>query len=296
MEQESMKNIVEGCIKRWGSDSRTEKLEELVSLWLDNIDDGDKNIYLQLLKNFNYYSKKSENSYAKFIINNIKAIDLNIDKTIVVPLLKPKEGMSGAYKILRSVQVVGGLLSEMCPTNLTVFQKNYDINLIKNIVIVDDISGTGKTLETNLKYMHESYPDFFNNKMVYVSCLVTSEKAKLHIESNKNIYYWEYNITKKAFDYNNIFLGDEIEDVKEKIKIYEKKLSTARDESDIFGFKNSELLIAFSDDTPNNTLLSFWKESSSWKPIFPRAKRRLQPEWAKKNKTNIKLNITMMKS
>ncbi|WP_055669439.1 phosphoribosyltransferase-like protein [Desnuesiella massiliensis] len=296
MDQAIIDNIVKECIAKWGRDSRTERFEELVNLWLDKVHDGDKNIYLKLLKNFRYYSKKNENDYASFIINNIIKVDKDIEETIVIPLLKPEEGMSGAYKILRSIQVVGGLRAEVCPINLLNFEQKYDIDLIKNIIIVDDISGTGRTLEKSLKYMKESYPSFFHNKMVYVSCLVISEVAKSHIQLIKDIHFWQYDITKKAFDNGHIFSENEVESTKDKIKIYEKMLSTQKDESDIFGFENSELLIAFSDDTPNNTLLSFWKENNGWKPIFPRARRRQKPGWAKSNKTNIKLNISMMQN
>lgn len=293
MEEAKINDVVYRCLEKWGKDSRTETLYDDTIKWLNNVDERDKEIYLRLLYNFQYYSKKSENRYAEFVLKKVKEIDISINETIFIPLLKKEEGISGAHKLLRAIQVVGGLNSILFPQNLIVFENLYDLEVIKNIIVVDDISGSGKTLNDNLNYMKELYPNYFIRKKVYVTCLSTSEIAYKKIRKlmkSENISYWRYHITKKAFDGKYIFSQERCGDIKQRIKRYEKKLSTSN-YSDIFGFKQGELLVAFSDNTPNNTLLSFWKKKGAWDPIFPRARTSTRPSWANKSRKNIKSNI-----
>lgn len=291
MENKKIEAVVSKCKKKWGIDSKTANLMNLVDNWFDNIDQNDREIYLRLLDNFNYYTKESEGKYAKFVVKKIKEIDPLISESIIVPLLKQEEGISGAYKLVRSIQIAGGLNTALCPTSLATFEEEFDLNYIRNIIIVDDIAGTGNTLVKNFNYMKNKYPNFFIDKNIYLTCLVTTKIAKSEIKKNlKNDYtrYWTYHFIKKSFDENNIFKGDRCIYAKEKVKKYELKLSNSG-HSDIFGYKQSEILVAFSDNTPNNTLLSFWKEKDKWNPIFPRAKTTSCPAWVKNKKNAISL-------
>ncbi|WP_236896351.1 phosphoribosyltransferase [Clostridium beijerinckii] len=294
MKDKKVEEVVSRCIEKWGNDSRTDDLQKVIDGWLENIRENDRDIYLRLLYNFRYYSKKSENKYAQFVIRKVKEIDNSINESIFVPLLKTEEGISGAYKLIRCIQLIGGLNSVVCPTNLAKFEKDFGLDAIKNVIIVDDISGTGKTLSDNLKYMKELYPNFFINKNIYITCLVTTENANKQIRKqieNGKTRYWTYHIMKKSFEANNIFRKERCGNVKKRVEEYELLLSK-KDKSDIFGFKQSELLVAFSDNTPNNTLLSFWKKTNNWEPIFPRAKTASRPSWARNAKGNQKKNVT----
>lgn len=49
-------------------------------------------------------------------------------------------------------------------------------------------------------------------------------------------------------------------------------------ENDIFGFSKSESLVSFYNDTPNNTLGVFWKNTSKNNALFPRNNER-KPAW-----------------
>lgn len=74
-------------------DSRIDKFKKLVYIWISNIKDEDKKICLKLLRKLNYYSKKKENIYAKFIIDNIKNFDSKIQENIVIQLLEKEESL-----------------------------------------------------------------------------------------------------------------------------------------------------------------------------------------------------------
>lgn len=288
MNEEKFNYVVEKCIKNWGIDSRTEKLSNKVEQWIEYIDEDDKEIYLKLLYKFRYYNKKSENRYAEFVVRRIREIDEKISQSLIVPLLKKEEGISGAHKLIRSIQVIGKINSVVCPMNLIKFEQEYDLNFIKNIIIVDDISGTGKTLIDNLQYMEKTYPNYFENKNVYVTCLVTTKSAQKQINNKiikANIKYWKYDVIEKAFFEDNIFRKEKCNSIKSKVQKYEELLSDKK-RSDIFGYKQSELLVAFSDNTPNNTLLSFWKYGANWNPIFPRTGTGSKPDWAKKRRNS----------
>ncbi len=290
--QIKIKNTVEQFHNKYGQDSRTKNLNELVGLWLDNINDEDKEIFLKLLNNFSYYNKESIIKYANFIGDEVTKIDDDFNETIILPLTNEK-GMNGAYEIVRAIQQVNGLDKSICPVNLKYVEDTYPLNKIKNIIIVDDISGTGITFEKSVKYMINTYEKIFIEKNIYLSCIVMSEEAELKISKmcmNENMKYWRYDIIKKAFSENYIFSNVIAESSKEKVKKYELLLNNGNDNKNIFGFGNSELLVAFSDNTPNNTILSFWKEEKGWRPIFPRVKTRKAP-WAREIKNNMKRNI-----
>ena len=51
----------------------------------------------------------------------------------------------------------------------------------------------------------------------------------------------------------------------------------------ILGKDKSQCLLSFYNDTPNNTLSSFWFCSASWEPIFIRKKKQ-KPKWLKDKK------------
>lgn len=61
---------------------------------------------------------------------------------------------------------------------------------------------------------------------------------------------------------------------------YEKLISKGKC---ILGYEQSEALLAFFYDTPNNTLSSFWFENPDigWNPLFPRKRDLRSPNWGK---------------
>lgn len=58
-----------------------------------------------------------------------------------------------------------------------------------------------------------------------------------------------------------------------------QKLDLYKD-NDIFGFLGVESLVSFFNDTPNNTLGVFWKNTSKNKALFPRNIEE-KPAWMK---------------
>ncbi len=63
-----------------------------------------------------------------------------------------------------------------------------DFNLIDNIVIMDDLSGTGKTITKYIDSLHNRYPFITKHKKIYIMLIECTEQAENRISDfGKNI-------------------------------------------------------------------------------------------------------------
>ena len=92
----------------------------------------------------------------------------------------------------------------------------------------------------------------------------------------------------------------ELKDIREKhenafevIEKYSREVDVPEDYT--FGFKNSQALVSFYNNTPNNTIGLFWHEASGYQALFPRRKQE-KPNWMNNNPTNMRENKNRRKS
>ena len=133
---------------------------------------------------------------------------------------------------------------------------------IKNVVFVDDCSGTGNQFVEFLKRQKKSMV----GKRIILIAIEIVEDAKVYIDNYAkkhgiDIHIIAYSVKKKAFKTASDMEKNKFIEMSQKVKI---------DNKYILGFKNAEALMAFYNNSPNDTLGLFWFPSGENNPIFPR--------------------------
>lgn len=163
---------------------------------------------------------------------------------------------------------------------------NKDGQDIEYYIFLDDISGTGTQAKShfekiNYKHILDLNP---NAKILYFTLLRTSTSYELFNTELREIKFktiFELDDTYKCYgSESRHFVGKNASDAHTQEKEYSKnvckKYMIPKVESyEICGFKNSQLLLGFFYNTPNNTLPIFWFEDTSWSPVFKRYSKEI---------------------
>lgn len=271
------------CLKKWGEENRDEKIERfeiIYDKWIESIPIEHRDLIYKLIEKFEYYghsyvNKKLSELYFrvndKYSIDNNETLYTYIEKSDSVP------GSSIEYMLL--YLNVNNISQKNFCINIKKI-KDYKSEYIKNIVLIDDYSGSGESI---IKYLTKNL-SLFVGKNIYILLVTMSIDAKLNVEKefmdkDLNIYMESINIEPKAF--SKIGLNDdEIETKKEEFKTLSVKKEI---KNDVFGKNDTEGLVAFYNNTPNNTLKIFWKKTSKNNPLFPRTEKEI-PNWRKMKK------------
>lgn len=157
------------------------------------------------------------------------------------------------------------------------------LNRIRNIIFMDDIIGTGKTVIDFL----DTIKSKIIGKKIYLWVICITEYAKDRIklyasENNLEIIICSKREEKKAFEQGYIFNESDSEKNKKIVSNYENNLWKRPCEY-ILGKDDSQCLVSFYNDTPNNTLSSFWFKDQKHEPIFSR-KKKTKPKWFSERK------------
>lgn len=149
---------------------------------------------------------------------------------------------------------------------------------IKALVFVDDIIGSGKQLASAFSEFRNELSSFLVDRdvKVYVTAICGLEEGinLLEKEMNRADFKTEPYIVEQFSKADQCFseeseIYDSPKEVEEAQKIalfYGDKVKRGQ----AMGFENSQLLVTFSDNCPNNTLPIFWSRSN-WYPLFERS-------------------------
>ncbi|GAA0435403.1 hypothetical protein GCM10008983_09980 [Lentibacillus halophilus] len=268
---------------KWGSDNKTENLHNRLKSFILQIDDADndiREILLTLTEEFSYFSKANVNELLIHFNDQINnELQLKVDKTVfskIEGVGASKSKMDSSNTMLEEFKICNEISGDFTHS-LSALTKSA-LNRIDNIVIFDDIIGSGNTL---IKFLTSHAEKIVTTGVkIYVFCLVILESALEQVNcflerENINAEIKYYTIQPKAFKENYIF-GGEANTKQQRFKDYKrfKKMHN------ILGYENSQALVAFYRNTPNNTLSAFWWLSDNWKGLFPRNNRR--PDFMKK--------------
>ncbi|WP_038698329.1 phosphoribosyltransferase-like protein [Paenibacillus stellifer] len=174
--------------------------------------------------------------------------------------------------------------------------EKFHLTQVSNYIFIDDMIGTGETMEKFLKKFVSSFPDNQFIKLtditIYLIVLEACEEGVTRINAfcrNYNIRFCliKNNDHQKAFKADHVYDATCCDNNKEKIRTFERSIIRS---AYPLGYSESEALMAFYHNTPNNTLSSFWHEDSQWKGIFPR-KKHLKPN--SKEKKNAAKNVAL---
>lgn len=280
--------------------------------WLSNFKEKERESLLFLLTQFIYFSKLQIDNmlvsiyrdFYKYVIvenyrlNNNDTTDISSinnhfnnskRKSRFIPIGNPSESSSSLLGEFRKTNSIKKDLfierSELL--NLT-------LGDIEHFVFIDDICGSGhQAYNENKKYVSHIKNRFPHSKIHYYS-LVGLEEGLEYLNKKRDYDYLESVLrldkTYKCFSSESrIFKNNEDsinqDDLKEiceyyGIQLYESILLRQRyDVSQAnhhkLGYNDSQLLIGFYHNTPDNTLPIIWynEDMITWNPIFPRANK-----------------------
>lgn len=277
--------IVKTSIVAWDSAISSADIDS----WLENFDGSacgdekiEKKVALWILMNFSYFTDADIKELCISIFNkykHIKAIELKAigsdehineyiaQNTLFVPLGNPSE--SGSL-VLYSFRVANGLSKKL-------FEKNNE--KYRDVVLIDDVTITGEQAERYIDKIDVEYDN------LYFATFFATEDAIDNLKKSKNVKFinvMNLDMRTKIFDDESFMFSSEMT---KKIKglakyictYYGEKIVSAITNPDLkymkkfpLGFGDSQQLIGFRYNTPDNVLPIIWGDTGEWKKIFTR--------------------------
>lgn len=290
-----IQQVASDCVERWGVDKKTEnfsgKLGRFVSQLQDNNELGE--ILIELVKHYNYYTRKQIEIILQDIYNQIQ-FDLKLNrKETIYSRIEDDSKIDSSNNLLEEFKIINEI-----PNSYSHAIEKLDINQfndITNVIFIDDIIGSGKTIEKFLKKNKTK----LTKVNIYIFCIEILEEGKKFLEDYINKEQLSctiipVNIHSRAFNNVNIFNQYRTEK-EQKLRQFEETLFGSNRKF-VMGFENSQAIVSFYRDTPNNTLGSFWYSGANWTGLFPRNNDRpsFMNKRDKRSKGTMKYNMRKM--
>lgn len=263
--------VYDKCLKRWDADdARIKYFSENYDEWLVQLPEDTQEIVLQLLDMFEYYSQPKVNQFLLELEPKLRENEnYDADTSLYTPLASEK-GINNSsdyylftYKHLHDISKfrIARDLKQFAEASFEKF------SAIENIVIVDDYCGSGESLRKFL----EKRLNLLYGKHIFYMVTYIMEKALDKIQQMSKTLGLQIDVIyinkgKKAFDME--CFAQNAEEARTLIKNLSQKLNIHRNCR--LGKYNSEALVAFYNDTPNNDIGVFWYDSDIYFSIFPR--------------------------
>lgn len=235
-------------------------------LYKDCESEDEKELVIKLISDFFYMT---EDAYKKYIINIADSIKESClaDETVIYASAGNRETDSSQAIVynLRTLLAKRGGNSWQGANIFSVMSKSvlYDLdpNTIKNIYIIDEFNGSGKTILTRYKKVCQDIkslgkkPEDYNIQVIYI----TSISCAHEYVREQGVNLTSLNILKKGITFN-----DSIQDKNKAIKLIEKISSvlSIKFKSETMyplGYNNSEGLYYREDgNVPNSVFSIFW--------------------------------------
>lgn len=271
--------IKEVCKDKWAAgfeiDVKAKTALDKFDIWLSQIPDEYKELSLVLIQNLEYYSQRLTNKLLTELHNKLLEFPTVSDDNTIYAYIKSKDGKTNSsdeywtmYKLLNDIN------REFCYENINAIE-DWQWVYVENVVFIDDFSGTGKSFIKELQKNEER----FCGKNIYFITICIMEDAIQKIknysqEKNLSIFPIYYFMQKKTFTRD---LFESNMDAKTLLLALTMYLKIPKRESPL-GFDESESLVAFHNNTPNNTLPVIRYDTEEYTSLFPR-KHESKPLW-----------------
>ena len=263
----------ENITSRWGGMKVREDFAERIDMWLQAFPAENHAFLLELLMQFYYYSEerikdKVVELYAAFL----KEYQGDTNEVVYTKIIK-EQGVACSDILFITFWMQNNLMYSCAQNNILNLLEAEQIP--KELVVVDDYSGTGKTFIKSV------------NKMLQVNGLVKDTHfyfLTLHITQRAVRQIEEYakvvgiNIKIVTLDYSDeTFKNDYIYnaiDAEQKKRYYGEICKKHKVDRNALGFEDVASLVSFHYNTPNNTLGLFWQDLIDFAALFPRKKKQ----------------------
>ena len=282
------KEIVELCQKR-----RLYKGSEITTIqvraWLDQFkDNSQKRLMFSLLQNVKFYNEIESRE-------KIRVLHKEVQKDLAqMGAIRSADGRTKRDDILLSSfgppSKSGSYYARLYADENNIFVSNeirFDKiqealqgdNPIKAIVFVDDIISSGGSTIESLYDLNKTCGGLIkrNNVKVFISaiCGLHIGMCKLRNAIEEVPFKAEVIVgdplTECFSDQSEVFSSTEDQ---RKAKLIAREYGQKLEKKHPLGYQNSQLLVVFHDNCPNNTLPILWKESTGkiqWTPLFKRS-------------------------
>lgn len=278
--EQILEQVKNECLANWGEiDNRLQSFSDNFGTWIDQIPEENQKTVLILLRNLSYYSHKKTNEWLMKLHQQLKQNPKITDENTIYTFIKSNDGYtSSSIAYWLEYMQINDLSSRLCYTDTDrIGDKAWAC--IENIVFIDDFSGSGDTFIDEI----DRQPERYKNKNIYFIIIDIMRETIIRIQ--KHCKSMDINcFIISAFQQDKAFEKKLFNDEKEacsQIKGMSERLNIPS--SHIMGYKNSQALVAFYNNTPNNTLGFIRYNTDKYTSIFPR-KNDATPEWLRMQK------------
>lgn len=257
--------------RNWGGTKVRKEYDTKIDKWLNQFEESEKDIILELLKHFKYYTSRKLN---KAVINLyqtfIETYGENADKVVFIPVHKDF-GVGFSDEFFNKFWISNNIKDS---AEKNIYQLLEQGNNFDKIAILDDYSGSGKTIKRTIQKcidLNLKCKDTIFYVLVIQISISACERIK-NFAKDQGIEIRIINLKteEKAFENESIFTRD-VSD-KKKDEYFRICINHNINKEYILGFDKTQALISFKYNTPNNTLGIFWSEGDDFFAIFKRHK------------------------
>ena len=266
-EMSKEEEILSACTVKWGEDERTEYFEEHFNEWINQFPEEAQGVVYQLVELFEYYSHEQINQYLCDLNEKLEGSEQFDSSHAIYTLLPSTKGIANSSSdYLFEFRCINHKTKYETVLDLSKYAERENYKHIENIVIIDDYCGSGHSLATFI----ENHSSILKGKRIFYLVtylmeeslsLITTTAEKHHVDV-KVIFI---NSGKKVFDNSCMANPEEVRTV---IKTCSEIFKI--NEFYWLGSYESQSLVAFYNDTPNNTIGLFWYDTKKYFSIFPR--------------------------
>lgn len=264
--------IIEEIVSKWPIKV---SLEHAIK-WIMQFDSADQQLAIRILKNLHVLGSKE-------IRDALEVAHAKLERMVAEKGV-PIKGNNTLYAGIGNAAKSGGLIAYHYRVAAEVpeadffssdEERNLDLSKIENIILVDDVVGTGKTITKEVSRIAEEVYTLSKTRNIFVLTVAGYEEGIQNITKETGasvVCALEYSSKDTVSNpdssfYENLPVSDRNADL-ERIKRYCRSIST----SDL-GFGGVGGLLVFDHNTPNTTLPIIWHNGKGWLPLFPRATR-----------------------
>ncbi|EGL14950.1 MULTISPECIES: hypothetical protein [unclassified Paenibacillus] len=290
----NINEVAQVFIEKYGQEELyTKDIESKLVSWLENTSlDEIKEILLHLFSEFIFFTKRDIKELMKSqLIDVLNSYPL--EDICIIPMVS-KDGRANSSfdltMLLKEVIKENGI--ELYKDTIKVGLDQIDDD-ITTLIFFDDISGSGGTIVSFLK---ENESELIGRKII-IRLIVITETAHEVIDkylANQT----ELDVTVIAeFKYDKVFKNHKFLNDSHRLLINDfEETIWGKGNNNVMGFRDSQLLVGFSHNIPNNTISSFWYHTDfsgkreEWNSLF---KRYTQLNRKNKKKTRSNQNLSV---
>ncbi|MEN6554241.1 MAG: hypothetical protein ABFC34_15285 [Methanobacterium sp.] len=248
-------------IKRWeGTPISQEKIEA----WLSNFDNNkDRIIALNLLDKLKYITNQNLKPFIRSSYNLLLSF-LNADDLANCNISSIGGLTSGSTHLAKLFEEENRIEKKHFRSFESLKSLTKENGKKDTLILIDDFIGSGNYYVKWYDDNHDLLDSFL--QVIYMS-LIGLKKGIINIEQRNKTKV----LVADILDADQQVIDGTLFDPKEKQEIREllEKYSLRISSEYIYGYDNCQLLLAFEDNIPNNTLGIFWK-SKKWIPLIER--------------------------